>query len=267
MPRRCTKRSHGKPDPEVTIKPQRGRRPLARRGDVRRPAARTRRSRACRSSIACIELYSRDAGRREAKLLFDVGQGTQDLGFRNEVNILFNCEPAVAVIAGRPRRRRPADHRPRSSSATRKGRVYPSQSRRLAPDFFFHPQIYRHSGETRAAAAGQVPGRLTAAGRSIACCTSEITVPDSVSHKETFRLQALDQAGRPRLVLGRSSRPRRRLRPLRVPDRGRAARRHDAAHPGRGPERRLRAVAGARAGTPRSSTSRARSTRSRRPAT
>ena len=28
-----------------------------------------------------------------------------------------------------------------------KDRVYPVASRRLAPDFFFHDQIYRHSGE------------------------------------------------------------------------------------------------------------------------
>lgn len=28
------------------------------------------------------------------------------------------------------------------------GRVYPLQSKRLAPDFFFHPQIYRSTGET-----------------------------------------------------------------------------------------------------------------------
>ena len=44
-----------------------------------------------------IELYSRDVGQREAKLMFDVGQGTQDLGFRNELNVLFHCEPAVHV--------------------------------------------------------------------------------------------------------------------------------------------------------------------------
>ena len=26
--------------------------------------------------------------------------------------------------------------------------IYPSQSKRLAPDFFFHPQVYRSDGET-----------------------------------------------------------------------------------------------------------------------
>jgi len=41
-----------------------------------------------------VSLYSRDAGKREAKLQFNVGQGTQDLGFRSEVDILFQCLPA-----------------------------------------------------------------------------------------------------------------------------------------------------------------------------
>ena len=44
-----------------------------------------------------IELYSRDNGPRECKLAFDVGQGTQDLGFRNEVNILFDCQRCAHV--------------------------------------------------------------------------------------------------------------------------------------------------------------------------
>ena len=79
--------------------------------------------------------------------------------------------------------------------------------------------------------------------------------------------QALDPPGQDELVLGRSPRPRGRLRALREPDRGGQARGHEAAHPGRGPRRRLRPVAGGRAGTPRSSSSRARSTRSRRPST
>jgi hypothetical protein len=41
-----------------------------------------------------VRLYSHDAGPREASLAFDVGQGTQDLGFRNHVPILFDCRPA-----------------------------------------------------------------------------------------------------------------------------------------------------------------------------
>ncbi|HEV2392929.1 MAG TPA: hypothetical protein VG146_11280 [Verrucomicrobiae bacterium] len=41
-----------------------------------------------------VSLYSRDSGRREAKLAFDVGQGAQDLGFRNELDVLFQCAPA-----------------------------------------------------------------------------------------------------------------------------------------------------------------------------
>lgn len=41
-----------------------------------------------------IQLYSRDAGQRDAKFSFDVGQGTQDIGFRNETDLLFRCAPA-----------------------------------------------------------------------------------------------------------------------------------------------------------------------------
>jgi hypothetical protein len=40
-----------------------------------------------------LRLFSRESGRREASLAFDVGQGSQDLGFRNEVPILFDCRP------------------------------------------------------------------------------------------------------------------------------------------------------------------------------
>ena len=45
-----------------------------------------------------LRLFSREAGRREASLAFDVGQGSQDLGFRNEVPILFDCRPAGGRI-------------------------------------------------------------------------------------------------------------------------------------------------------------------------
>jgi hypothetical protein len=38
---------------------------------------------------AVLKLTARESGKREATLRFDVGQGTQDLGFRAEVPILF----------------------------------------------------------------------------------------------------------------------------------------------------------------------------------
>src|SRR5581483_7323336 len=44
-----------------------------------------------------IQLYSRDAGKREARVSFNVGQGTQDIGFRNDVDILFTCLPSTDV--------------------------------------------------------------------------------------------------------------------------------------------------------------------------
>jgi hypothetical protein len=40
-----------------------------------------------------LRLTPRESGKREATLQFDVGQGTQDLGFRAEVPILFSVLP------------------------------------------------------------------------------------------------------------------------------------------------------------------------------
>jgi hypothetical protein len=93
-----------------------------------------------------VQLYSRDAGRREAKFSFNVGQGTQDIGFRNETDVLFNCLPAHEVTL----RVRDEDGKPTTASFVFRDaalRVYPSQAKRLAPDFAFHPQVYRGDGE------------------------------------------------------------------------------------------------------------------------
>jgi len=43
---------------------------------------------------AVLLLTSHEAGRREATIGFDAGQGTQDLGFRGEVPVLFTVQPA-----------------------------------------------------------------------------------------------------------------------------------------------------------------------------
>ena len=94
-----------------------------------------------------VQLYSRDVGRREATLAFNVGQGTQDIGFRNQVAILFNCVPAVEVSLGV----KDIDGKPTSAAFVVRdsfSRVYPNPARRLAPDFFFHDQVYRADGES-----------------------------------------------------------------------------------------------------------------------
>ena len=93
-----------------------------------------------------IQLYSRDAGKREARMGFNVGQGTQDIGFRNEIDILFTCRPAVEITLNV----KDEEGQPTTGMFEIRdtlGRVYPSQAKRLAPDFSFHPQIYRNDGE------------------------------------------------------------------------------------------------------------------------
>jgi len=92
-------------------------------------------------------LYSRDAGQREASLSFHIGAGTQDIGFRNAVPILFDCKSAVALKL----QIHDVDGEPTTANfiiRDAKGRIYPLPSRRLAPDFFFHDQVYRSDGES-----------------------------------------------------------------------------------------------------------------------
>src|SRR5215475_13564514 len=93
-----------------------------------------------------IQVYSRDAGKREAKISFNVGQGTQDIGFRNDVDVLFDCRPTADVTF------RVLDEYGKPTTASfvirdPQERVYPPRFKRLAPDFDFHPQVYRSDGE------------------------------------------------------------------------------------------------------------------------
>jgi len=47
---------------------------------------------------AIVQIYTRAKGKKEVKLGFNVGQGSQDIGFRNTIDILFECRPAVKVV-------------------------------------------------------------------------------------------------------------------------------------------------------------------------
>jgi len=94
-----------------------------------------------------LEVFSRDRGQRSAQLAFNVGQGTQDVGYRNDISILFTALPARSV----PLRVRDENGKPAVASFLIRdefGRLYPNQSKRLAPDFPFQPQVYRSDGES-----------------------------------------------------------------------------------------------------------------------
>jgi hypothetical protein len=101
-----------------------------------------------------VQLYSRDAGQREASIAVDVGQGTQDIGFRNDAPVLFRIARSSDV------RLRITDERGRPTTVglvirDALNRVYPSPGKRLAPDFDFHPQVYRADGDVIRLAPGK----------------------------------------------------------------------------------------------------------------
>ena len=135
-----------------------------------------------------IQLFSRDVGKREVKLSFNVGQGTQDIGFRNSVPILFNCVPAVEVSLG------VQDFNGKPTTAAfvvrdKFGRVYPNPARRLAPDFFFHNQVYRSDGESLHLPPGEF--RVTVSrGPEYHEDTHKLTVKSGiVSQRADFKLR------------------------------------------------------------------------------
>ena len=134
-----------------------------------------------------LQLYSKDPGKREAKLMFDVGQGSQDLGFRNEVDILFTIRPSAKVTM------RVLDWNDQPTTGSflirdDKQRVFPSQTKRLAPDFFFHPQVYRADGEH----VSLPPGKYTieyGRGPEYREKTQTLQIADANPQTLTFRLE------------------------------------------------------------------------------
>ena len=120
-------------------------------------------------------IYSSESGKREATIGFDVGAGTQDLGFRGEVPVLFDVNPASLVNLSI----KDEDGSPTSARLIfrdKQGHVYPSQVKRLAPDLFFQPQIYRHNGGT----VLLPPGKLSLEynrGPEYEVLTKEIDIP------------------------------------------------------------------------------------------
>lgn len=176
---------------------------------------------------AVVQIYSKDAGSREAEIGFNVGQGTQDIGFRNTVPILFDVSPSVKVTL----EVKDEDGSPTMASFTivdgieriqddstvnlwklgfhlaaarrefhvpkipkRLKGIYPLPSRRVAaydeyPDFFFQPQIYRADGEHVMLPPGKYIVTFTR-GPEYVSQEKELIVPADVKElKASFRLK------------------------------------------------------------------------------
>lgn len=114
-----------------------------------------------------VQLYSRDAGQKEATLFSlrgapgALGRPRSDAAPRNNppasksdsIKLSFDCAASREVTF------RVRDEHGKATTAAfvirdPQGRVYPSQAKRLAPDFAFHPQIYRGDGEKLKLPAG-----------------------------------------------------------------------------------------------------------------
>jgi hypothetical protein len=134
-----------------------------------------------------LQIYSHDSGQRSAKVSFNVGQGTQDLGFRNELVLTFNILPAKIV------RVHILDEKGQPATAAlviRDGidRIYPNPSKRLAPDMFFQPQIYRADGDKVVLPPGKFKVECSM-GPEYIPQTKDLTVPESGDAEISCALQ------------------------------------------------------------------------------
>lgn len=139
-----------------------------------------------------LQVYSRDAGQRSALISFNVGQGSQDIGFRNDIEVLFTTVPSHRV------RVRVQDEHGRPTTAgflvrDALDRIYPNISKRLAPDFFFQPQVYRADGGTINLPGGAYTVTITR-GPEYVPQTQRFTVP-GVMELAVKLMRWIDPAG------------------------------------------------------------------------
>lgn len=137
-----------------------------------------------------VQIYSRESGRREAELTFNIGQGSQDIGFRNVTNILFVIKPSVKINLNI----KEEDGSPVMASffitdsidriPGKFSSFYPLPSRRVAafdeyPDFFFQKQVYRKDGESLQLPPGKYQVIYTR-GPEYILQQKELIVPENV---------------------------------------------------------------------------------------
>jgi len=187
-----TRRSTSKPDPTVVPASEIAKRFLELESFNAQPLVRDLSG--LELEYRVLQVYCRDPGRKEATLGFTLWRDSgkknpprEQVVASNQVRYVFDSSPAVLVDL----KVKDWDDKPVMGSFVfrdARGRVYPSQSRRLAPDFGFHAQIYRADGETVALQPGKYTVSYTR-GPEYRILTKEITVPAARTHTESFKLQ------------------------------------------------------------------------------
>ena len=138
-------RSRGNPEPASKLTVSDVRERWAEMSIYRKPPMRERLS-GLGIEYQILEIYSRDKGQRSALIGFNVGQGTQDIGFRNDLVILFEAAQSHRVkLRVRDEHGNPTVAR--LVIRDHLDQLYPRPSKRLAPDFPFQPQVYRGDGD------------------------------------------------------------------------------------------------------------------------
>lgn len=149
---------------------------------------------------AVVQIYCKDAGQREVEIGYNVGQGSQDIGFRNTTHTLFEVIPSVKVnlsVRDDDGSATIASFLITSATDQPVGKlsgIYPLPSKRVAaideyPDFFFQPQIYRQDGENVLLPAGKYNVSFTR-GPEYIKQTQQLVVPSGVrSFNASFQLK------------------------------------------------------------------------------
>ncbi|HLJ12945.1 MAG TPA: CehA/McbA family metallohydrolase [Bryobacteraceae bacterium] len=178
-------KSNGSPEPPMKLTPADAKNKWADISLYKDPPM-SRRLSGLALEYVILAIESRDHGQREAEIGFNVGQGTEDIGYRNAIPIVFNALPA------RPITIHVTDENGKPSVASfvirdRLNRIYPNQAKRLAPDFFFEPQIYRFDGETVDLPAGYYTVAYTG-GPEYRTHTKELPVSANSPAEMSFQL-------------------------------------------------------------------------------
>ena len=101
-----------------------------------------------------LQLYAKEAGKREAKLASMWARARRTSASATRSTSCSRSRPRAKVTL----RVLDSNDKPTTGSfliSDERQRVYPSQTKRLAPDFFFQPQVYRADGESVALPPGK----------------------------------------------------------------------------------------------------------------